>query len=85
MDRPKKVGTVVMAAQPSETVTRSLEAGWTQACDGLAALSWCRFRYREHDHGPYRLLDVHVGERRIQVSISPTGRSVRVFVDGTEA
>lgn len=35
--------------------------------------------------GAYEVIDLDVGDRHVQVSVSPTGRSVRVFVDGTEA
>lgn len=67
----------------SEPVRRALEAGWTPA--GPAAVSWWTYRHRMRDAGPYHFVDVRAGERRVQISVSPTGRSVRVFVDGVEA
>lgn len=67
----------------SEGVRRCLEAGWTAV--GPAAVSWFTFRHRMRDAGPYHFVDVRAGERRVQISVSPTGRSVRVFVDGVEA
>ncbi len=71
-------------ARASEHVERAItEAGWTPACDGLVATSWWQFEHRA-GRGPYRFLDVLAGQRKVQVSVSPSGRSVRVFVDGVE-
>lgn len=69
--------------KPSERVLQAIEAGGTPACDGLAAVSAWRFQFRK-GRGDYRNLDVRAGNRSVQVSISPSGRSVRVFVDGLE-
>lgn len=67
----------------SRRVVRAIEAGWTPACDGRAAVSGGHIS-RTPGAPPYWLLDVIAGRRQIQVSISPAGRSVRVFVDGKE-
>jgi len=75
----------VRTAQPSFRVHRAIEkADWTPAADGLAALMWHRFEFRK-GRGDYRTVHLLAGEREVQVSISPSGRSVRVFVDGVEA
>jgi len=67
----------------SERVVRALEADWVPACDGLVALSANRAR-RSANEPEHTFLTVLAGERHIQVSLSPTGRSVRVYVDGAE-
>ena len=68
----------------TERVARAIEAGWRPACEGMAAVaSWGVFR-RKNDPRPYHFVDVLAGDRQVQVSISPNGRSVRVFVDGDE-
>ena len=36
----------------------------------------------EHQGRDYRLLFIHHGDTHIQVTVSPTGRSVQVHVDG---
>lgn len=38
----------------------------------------------ERGNGLYRVLQISTGRRRLDVYISPTGRSVRVFSDGRE-
>lgn len=69
--------------RPSPAVEQALEAGWAPTCDGAVAL--CEFHYARDVGGPeHRFLDVRAGERRIQVAVSPAGRSVRIYVDGTE-
>lgn len=68
----------------SERVTKALEAGWSSACNGLAALSWFTMRRRANEGGSM-FIDVLAGERKVQIYVSPTGRSVRVYVDGKEA
>lgn len=68
----------------SEAVSRAIEAGATAVADGAAAVSWYRFRARPTDPGDYRTVDLRAGDRHVQISISPTGRRVHVFVDGTE-
>jgi hypothetical protein len=40
--------------------------------------------FRVFQHRERRILAVETGHRRIQISISPTGRSVRVWRDGKE-
>lgn len=67
----------------SAPVRRALEAGWTAA--GPAAVSWFTYRHRMRDAGPYHFVNVRAGDHEVQISVSPTGRSVRVFVDGQEA
>lgn len=70
---------------PSDAVVRALGAGYVDFCDGLAAVSWFRFQRRPSDGGPYRQLRILAGDKRVEVSISPSGRSVRVFINGNEA
>lgn len=73
-----------IALRASERVMMAvLEAGWDSACDGLAAVMWHRFEFRK-GRGDHRTLHVLAGDREVQVGISPSGRSVRVFVDGEE-
>lgn len=69
--------------KPSARVAQVLEAGGTPALDGLVAIMGGKLPlYR--GRGPHRFLDVWAGERHVQVYVSPTGRSVRVYVDGQE-
>lgn len=71
--------------KPSARVTKALATGdWAEVLGGLGALYWYRFEHRP-GRGDHRTLILVVGEREIQVGVSPSGRSVRVFVDGTEA
>jgi len=47
------------------------------------------FRLRERDVGPYIQTVVHIypdhgPKKRVEVSVSPTGRSIRVFLDDDE-
>ena len=72
---------------PSERVRARLANGASSACDGLAAVDWYRYDDGRQRNGgePYRVLAIDAGNRSIQVSISPKGRSVRIFVDGEEA
>ena len=49
--------------------------------DGHGAVAW--FTLDLHGgKGRYKVLDVLVKEHQIQVSVSPTGRSVQIHVDG---
>jgi hypothetical protein len=74
-----------MPAQASQQVTTALSREWwSPACDGLAAVTSWRVKRRPNESESH-FLDVLAGERKIQVYVSPTGRSVRVFVDGKEA
>lgn len=73
-----------MKAKPSRRVSELIAVGWTSACDGLAALNWFAIKRRPNE-GTYRVIDLYAGERRVEVYISPAGRSVRVYVDGKEA
>jgi hypothetical protein len=69
--------------KPSKGVTSAIDADYTPLADGLAAIMWFTYHTgRARDHGPYRLINLRAGERRIEVCISPTGRSVQVYVDG---
>lgn len=70
--------------QPSEKVLQALSAGATSFHGGLAAVHSWRYERRPNDR-PSRFIDVYAGDRHVQVYVSPQGRSVRVFVDGTEA
>jgi hypothetical protein len=74
----------MMPPKPSKRVVELLSLGWTSACDGLAALQWFTMKRRPNE-GTSRFLDIYAGERHVQIYISPTGRSVRVYVDGNEA
>lgn len=66
-----------------EHVRKALQAGWTAACDGLIALSWYRMRHPRHpERGEYRTLSIRAGSRSVEITISPSGRSVSVYVDG---
>lgn len=65
-----------------EQLTREL--GWQPACNGHLALSGWRMLRRPTDVDPYLFLDVRSATRAIQIAVSPTGRSVRIFVDGNE-
>ena len=67
----------------SERVSRALEAGAADVLDGFGAVRWSRFNPRMGVES-YLTLDLWVGERHVYVTVSPTGRSVRVFVDGVE-
>ncbi len=70
--------------KPSERVAQALATNeWDAILGGLGAIHWYRFEHRP-GRGDYRTLTLIVGEREIQVGVSPTGRSVRVFVDGNE-
>ena len=66
---------------PTRKVQESIEAGWSATCDGLAAVAW--FRLDTAD-APRHALKVRAGGREVEVYISPTGRSVRVWVDHEE-
>lgn len=68
----------------SDEVTRAIKAGWSSLADGAAAVTWYRYRARVGGRRDYRTVDLRAGKRRVEVSISPTGRQVRVFVDGQE-
>lgn len=68
---------------PTERVKAALAAGWYVCCDGEAAVNWFRFQ-PDSRRGHYRNLTVRAGEREVQIGISPTGKAVRVFVDGRE-
>lgn len=54
---------------------------WADVADGDAALRWFRFG-PDRRRGDYRVIDLLVGDRHVQVAVSPSGRSVQVFVDG---
>ncbi len=72
-------------ARASDRVSQAInEAGWTPLCDGLAAVAWWTIKRRPNE-GESRFVDVMAGDRKVQVYISPSGSSVRVYVDGKEA
>lgn len=67
-----------------DRVEQLIEAGWTALLDGAIAASWWAIEWRA-GRGKHRSLMLYVrGGRSIEVTVSPTGRSVRVFVDGNE-
>ncbi len=73
------------SARPSERVAQALATDeWDDVLGGLGAIRWYRFEHRP-GRGAHRTLTLLVGDREIQVGVSPGGRSVRVFVDGKEA
>lgn len=65
-----------------EQVQRALKIGYTSVCADMAAVSWSSFDMGSK--GVYREIRLLAGEREIEVTISPKGHSVRVFVDGNE-
>lgn len=70
--------------KPSAAVVRALTIeGNYSACDGLVALSAHKVQRRPSE-GYSRFLHILAGERRIAIYLSPTGRSVRVYVDRHE-
>ena len=74
----------VVKPKASERVIKALENGDTPACDGLVAISAHQVKRRPNEDYS-RFLHVLAGERRVEIYLSPTGRSVRVYVDGKEA
>lgn len=71
--------------KPSERVAKAITTDqWDPVMDGLVAAHWFRFEHRP-GRGPCRVLKMLVGQREIEVVVSPSGRSVRVFVDRKEA
>ncbi len=72
-------------AKPSQRVANALALeGVVPACDGLVAISAHSVQSRPNEPAS-RFLHIYAGERRVEVYLSPTGRSVRVYVDGKEA
>lgn len=78
-----------VSPKPSKQVQRLLspDDGYqpfaTAVLGGAGAVMGHSFQRRPNEDLSY-FLDVYVGEKHIQVYVSPTGRSVRVYVDGTE-
>ena len=70
--------------EPSWRVANLLDMGWTSAANGLAAIQWWHVARRSTE-GESQFLDLYAGDRHVQVYISPTGRAVRVYVDGQES
>lgn len=67
-----------------ERFAQLMEAGWTSACEGRIALSTYAVEWYK-GRGKHHTLQVEIeGGRTVEVSISPTGRSVRIYVDGEE-
>ena len=60
-------------------ISRALGAGWTPVGD-FGAATW--FTFDAGARGTYQQMIVLAGERRVEISVSPTGRSVQVYVDG---
>ena len=74
-----------MKPKASERVTNALSIeGTVPDCDGLVAISAHQVKRRPNEDYS-RFLHVLAGERRVEIYLSPTGRSVRVYVDGKEA
>lgn len=74
-----------LTPKPSAQVARALTIeGTVPACDGLVAISAHQVQRRPTEDYS-RFLHILAGERRVEIYLSPTGRSVRVYVDGTEA
>lgn len=74
-----------MTTKASDQVTKALSIeGTVSACDGLVAISAHQVKRRPNEDYS-RFLHVLAGERRVEIYLSPTGRSVRVYVDGKEA
>lgn len=67
--------------KPTERVRNALNADYHGLFDGAGAVTWFRFSHRG---GTYRTAKLLAGDREVEVSMSPKGRSVRVWVDGTE-
>lgn len=62
-------------------LSKLFNIGYSSACHDRAAVTWDTFEWRG---GGYDTLRVHTENRNVTVTISPKGRSVRVFVDGVE-
>lgn len=74
-----------LTPKPSAQVAKALTIeGNYAACDGLVAICAHQVRRRPNEDVS-RFLHILAGERRVEVYLSPTGRSVRVYVDGLEA
>lgn len=71
------------APKPSAKVAELKAIGWTPVCDGLAVVQTWKVGLRRNEPDSH-FIDVYAGERHVQVYISPTGQSVRVFVDYDE-
>lgn len=67
----------------SRQVAERIAIGWTSLCAGMAAISTWRMERRPGE-GHSQFIDIVAGHREVQVYISPTGRSVRVYVDHDE-
>jgi hypothetical protein len=65
----------------SEAVTLALRAGYISLCSGAVAVSWLKFL---SGRKVYRQAIMLAGDRRVEVSVSPAGRSVRIWVDEVE-
>jgi hypothetical protein len=65
----------------SKAVTSALRAGYTSLCNGAVAVSWLKLI---SGRKVYRQVIMLAGDRRVEVSVSPAGRSVRIWVDGVE-
>jgi hypothetical protein len=65
----------------SDQVQRALEADWSPLCNGTIAA--CQFSVEQRGRR-YHIAQLRAGEHHIQITVSSTGRSVRVHVDGQE-
>lgn len=68
----------------SEPVRKALEADWTPLAGGAVAASQFAIRRREGDPAPYLIVQLRAGDLNLQITVSPTGRSVRLHVNGSE-
>jgi len=68
----------------SEPVRKALEADWTPLAGGAVAVCHFHIHRREDDKAPYHIVQLRAGAFRLQVTVSPTGRSVRMHVNGDE-
>jgi hypothetical protein len=68
----------------SERVRKALEADWTPLAGGAVAVCHFHVHRREGDKAPYHLVQLRAGDLSLQITVSPTGRSVRLHVNGDE-
>ena len=74
--------TNTVLGEPSADVAQAQRCGWTRILGGDGAAQW--FTFNRGPRGVYKQMIVLVGDRRIEIIVSPTGRSVQVYVDGAK-
>ena len=74
-----------MSAHPdaSQRVKNAIEAGDSPLLWGFAAAHQFSMEWRK-GRGKHRTFVLYAGDREVHVHVSPSGRKVRVFVDGQE-